>query len=55
MTEEQLKPCPFCGEEAVIADILLGCPECLVTFSFPIDNIEELNIAINKWNNRYVG
>mgnify|MGYP003131075885 CR=1 FL=1 len=55
MTEEQLKPCPFCGEEAVIADIMLGCPECLVTFSFGISNTEQLKAAINKWNARHGG
>jgi len=55
MTEEQLKPCPFCGEDAVIAEILLGCPECLVTFSFLPNNKEQLKMAINKWNTRHGG
>ena len=55
MTEEKLKPCPFCGEDAVIADVILGCPDCLVTFSFLPNNKEQTKEAINKCNYRHAG
>ena len=47
-----MKPCPFCGSKALVAEFLLGCAECLVTFSFKPNDKDEYKIALDKWNTR---
>ncbi|MDE9536913.1 Lar family restriction alleviation protein [Xenorhabdus bovienii] len=50
----KLKPCPFCGEEADVAEEYGGryyvyCSECLVEQTEPSETKEE---AITIWNQR---
>jgi|DEB0MinimDraft_10_1074344.scaffolds.fasta_scaffold207350_2 Lar family restriction alleviation protein len=47
-----LKPCPFCGTEAVISTFVVGCPECATSFTYVPDDKEDKNKAINQWNTR---
>lgn len=56
MTKEELKRCPFCGEEARVEKIKLGkqglfrviCPECLTATHLR----EEEKNAVAEWNSR---
>ena len=56
MTETKLKPCPFCGSEAVILGEDDGmyqvvCPNCAAN----IDNYDyEKEVAAEKWNKRKI-
>lgn len=47
METNQLKPCPFCGGEAVHADDQVWCSDCFIS----TDNANSPN---DDWNNRTV-
>jgi hypothetical protein len=62
MKNPELKPCPFCGKEALIqldsdhhGDFFnLGCSDinCMAKWMFYTRDIEDLDKSIEKWNTR---
>ena len=45
----ELKPCPCCGGEAVLADTGVYCNDCGIGTTFGVKTIED---AIKTWNRR---
>jgi hypothetical protein len=62
MKDTGLKPCPFCGKEALLqlesdhhgTFFNLGCPDdnCIAKWMLYTRDIEDLGESIDKWNNR---
>lgn len=61
-SEEQLKPCPFCGGEAKVLyiddlrfhHVVVGCSKCWCEVKKTLGNYEKYDIekTIKKWNTR---
>ena len=61
-SEEQLKPCPFCGSEAVVHyiddlrfhHVHVGCSKCWCMITKTLGHYEKVDIekTIKKWNTR---
>ena len=57
---EELKPCPFCGGEAIMKEIdapwiYIACHNCMKQISFMVqaqDDKETEKLAIKAWNTR---
>lgn len=58
MKSMELKPCPFCGGKARIANHSYGvasvvvCQQCHVLFAFPWNKTETVNDLYEEWNRR---
>ncbi len=55
LSMSKLKPCPFCGGQAGIAEWVVGCVDCQVLFIFTPGDKKEMKDNIDKWNKRNGG